>query len=116
MNPEETQQVVAREEKWVPLIERVKISSTNVILETTVPQKEETFQVVIDLVKNSSCFKAFKWFGSKVLKPLSPKTPLLRVPNEWGIMFVLADSSSSIPADYVSAGHVLVPADRDRIC
>ncbi|GKG33610.1 hypothetical protein Tco_0433769, partial [Tanacetum coccineum] len=27
-----------------------------------------------------------------------------------------ADSSSSIPADYVSAGHVLVPADRDRIC
>ncbi|GKA68263.1 hypothetical protein Tco_0768180, partial [Tanacetum coccineum] len=29
--------------------------------------------------------------------------------------FVPADSSSSIPADYVSAGHVLVPADRDRI-
>ncbi|GJR67992.1 hypothetical protein Tco_0014057 [Tanacetum coccineum] len=29
---------------------------------------------------------------------------------------VPADSSSSIPADYVSAGHVLVPTDRDRIC
>ncbi|GJR82909.1 hypothetical protein Tco_0153694 [Tanacetum coccineum] len=28
-------------------------------METTVPQKEETFQVVIDLIKNSSCFKAF---------------------------------------------------------
>ncbi|GJT75591.1 hypothetical protein Tco_1042316 [Tanacetum coccineum] len=26
------------------------------------------------------------------------------------------DCSSSIPADYVSAGHVLVSADRDRIC
>ncbi|GKE69659.1 hypothetical protein Tco_1527731 [Tanacetum coccineum] len=25
-------------------------------------------------------------------------------------------NSSSVPADYVSAGHVLVPADRDRIC
>ncbi|GKF96638.1 hypothetical protein Tco_0292459, partial [Tanacetum coccineum] len=25
-------------------------------------------------------------------------------------------SLSSVPADYVSAGHVLVPADRDRIC
>ncbi|GKG52669.1 hypothetical protein Tco_0549781, partial [Tanacetum coccineum] len=24
--------------------------------------------------------------------------------------------SSNIPADYVSAGHVLVPADSDRIC
>ncbi|GJS36349.1 retrovirus-related pol polyprotein from transposon TNT 1-94 [Tanacetum coccineum] len=30
--------------------------------------------------------------------------------------FVPADSSSSISADYVSAGHVLVSADRDRIC
>ncbi|GKB91816.1 hypothetical protein Tco_0964088, partial [Tanacetum coccineum] len=42
----------------VPFTERVKIISTNVRLETTVPQKGETFQVVIDLVKNSSCFKA----------------------------------------------------------
>ncbi|GJW30903.1 hypothetical protein Tco_0047778 [Tanacetum coccineum] len=44
MNPQETQQVVARNEKWVPSAERVKISSTNIRLETTVPQKEETFQ------------------------------------------------------------------------
>ncbi|GKB58719.1 hypothetical protein Tco_0914905 [Tanacetum coccineum] len=48
-----------RNEKWVPFTERVKISSTNVRLETIVPKKEETFQVVIDLIKNSSCFKAF---------------------------------------------------------
>nr|GEU30065.1 hypothetical protein [Tanacetum cinerariifolium] len=59
MNPQETQQVAAHDEKWVPFTERVKISSTNVRLETTVPQKEETFQLVIDLIKNSSCFKAF---------------------------------------------------------
>ncbi|GKB94155.1 hypothetical protein Tco_0980292 [Tanacetum coccineum] len=59
MNPQETQQVVARDEKWVPFSERVKISSTNIRLETTVPQKEETFQVVIDIIKNSTCFKAF---------------------------------------------------------
>ncbi|GJR60637.1 hypothetical protein Tco_1502799 [Tanacetum coccineum] len=58
MNPQETQ-VAGRDEKWVPFTERVKISSTNIRLETTVPQKEETFQVVIDLVKNSSCYKAF---------------------------------------------------------
>ncbi|GKF23699.1 hypothetical protein Tco_0076021, partial [Tanacetum coccineum] len=30
--------------------------------------------------------------------------------------FVSADSLNCIPADYVSAGHVLVPADSDRIC
>ncbi|GJU84496.1 hypothetical protein Tco_1292042 [Tanacetum coccineum] len=59
INPQETQQVVARDEKWVPSTERVKISSTNVRLETTVPQKEETFQVIIDIIKNSTCFKAF---------------------------------------------------------
>ncbi|GKB68744.1 hypothetical protein Tco_0930156, partial [Tanacetum coccineum] len=59
INPQETQQVTARDEKLVPSAERVKISSTNLRLETTVPQKEETFQVVIDIIKNSTCFKAF---------------------------------------------------------
>ncbi|GJY31348.1 hypothetical protein Tco_0414843 [Tanacetum coccineum] len=54
-----TQQVVARDEKWVPSAKRVKISSTNLRLETTVQQNEETFQVVIDIIKNSTCFKAF---------------------------------------------------------
>ncbi|GJT96273.1 hypothetical protein Tco_1091791 [Tanacetum coccineum] len=62
MNPQETQQVTARDKKWVPFSERVKVSSTNVRLETTVPQKEETFQVAINLIKNSSCFKAFTIF------------------------------------------------------
>ncbi|GKB86061.1 hypothetical protein Tco_0958333 [Tanacetum coccineum] len=39
MNPQETQQVAARDEKWVPSAERVKISSTNIGLETTMSQK-----------------------------------------------------------------------------
>nr|GEU60707.1 copia protein [Tanacetum cinerariifolium] len=43
----------------VPSAERVKISSTNIGLETTVPQKEETLKVIIDVIKNSKCFKAF---------------------------------------------------------
>ncbi|GKD14691.1 hypothetical protein Tco_1199098 [Tanacetum coccineum] len=59
MNPQETQQVVTHDEKWVLFAERVKISTTNIRLETTMPQKEETFQVVIDIIKNSTCFKAF---------------------------------------------------------
>ncbi|GKB22443.1 integrase, catalytic region, zinc finger, CCHC-type containing protein [Tanacetum coccineum] len=52
INPQESQQVATRDEKWVPSTERVKISSTNIRLETIVPQKEETFQVVIDIIKN----------------------------------------------------------------
>ncbi|GKA46878.1 retrovirus-related pol polyprotein from transposon TNT 1-94 [Tanacetum coccineum] len=59
MNQEQTRQVAARDEKWVPTKERVKISTTNVRLETTVPQKEENFQVIIDVIKNSTCYKAF---------------------------------------------------------
>ncbi|GJS46553.1 hypothetical protein Tco_0596674 [Tanacetum coccineum] len=59
INVQETQQVVARDEKWVLSTEKVKISSTNVRLKTTLQQKEETFQVVIDVIKNSTCFKAF---------------------------------------------------------
>nr|GEU55672.1 hypothetical protein [Tanacetum cinerariifolium] len=54
-----TLQVTARDEKWVPSTKKVKINSTNIRLETTVPQKEETFQVVIDIIKDSTCFKAF---------------------------------------------------------
>ncbi|GJY10773.1 hypothetical protein Tco_0378958 [Tanacetum coccineum] len=59
MNPQETLQAAARDEKWIPSAERVKISSTNIRLETTMPQKKETFQLVIDIINNSTCFKAF---------------------------------------------------------
>ncbi|GJW11466.1 hypothetical protein Tco_1577293 [Tanacetum coccineum] len=54
--------ITARDEKWVPTKERVKISTTNVRPETTLPQKEETFQVIIDVIKNSTCCKAFTIF------------------------------------------------------
>ncbi|GJS53974.1 hypothetical protein Tco_0627336 [Tanacetum coccineum] len=59
MNQEEIRQVTARDEKWVPTKERVKIDTTNVRLETTVPQKEDTFQLIIDVIKNSTCYKVF---------------------------------------------------------
>ncbi|GKB08170.1 hypothetical protein Tco_0836454 [Tanacetum coccineum] len=59
LNQEAICQVIARDEKWVPTKDRVKISTTNVRLETNVPQKEETFQVIIDVIKNSTCYKAF---------------------------------------------------------
>ncbi|GKF42282.1 hypothetical protein Tco_0125624, partial [Tanacetum coccineum] len=59
MNQEQIRQVNSRDDKWVPAKERVKISTTNVRLETIVPQKEETFQVIIDVIKNYTCYKAF---------------------------------------------------------
>ncbi|GJU43185.1 hypothetical protein Tco_1200451 [Tanacetum coccineum] len=49
----------ARREKLVPSADRVKISATNMRIDPTVPQKEETFQVILDIIKASPCFKAF---------------------------------------------------------
>ncbi|GJU85437.1 hypothetical protein Tco_1292983 [Tanacetum coccineum] len=59
INQQETQQVIARDEKWVPSAETVKISTTNVRLETTVYQKEETFQFwyTIKKVKDSESYE-----------------------------------------------------------
>nr|GEY83247.1 hypothetical protein [Tanacetum cinerariifolium] len=59
MNQEQIHQITARDEKWVPAKERVKISTTNVRLNTIIQQKEETFQVIIDVIKNSTCYKTF---------------------------------------------------------
>nr|GEU91567.1 putative ribonuclease H-like domain-containing protein [Tanacetum cinerariifolium] len=43
----------------VPSAKRVKFSSTNIRLETVVLKKEETCQVIINVIKNTTCFKAF---------------------------------------------------------
>ncbi|GKB34746.1 hypothetical protein Tco_0879688 [Tanacetum coccineum] len=58
MNQEEIQQA-AHEEAWVPKADRVKISTTNMRNDPTMTQKEETYQVVLDIIKNTSFYKAF---------------------------------------------------------
>ncbi|GKB36003.1 hypothetical protein Tco_0880945 [Tanacetum coccineum] len=85
MNPQETEQVVARDELWVPTAERVNISTTNVRLETTVKQKEETFQVLIDLIKNSTCIKAFT---------ISADVPEILMQQFWYTITKIKDSDS----------------------
>ncbi|GKD45705.1 hypothetical protein Tco_1270350, partial [Tanacetum coccineum] len=78
-------QQAVRDEKLVPSADRVKISATNMRIEPTVPQNEETFQVFLDIIKASPCYKAFTiiadvpeiymqqfWFTIKKTK----KTPL----------------------------------------
>ncbi|GKA43342.1 hypothetical protein Tco_0736066 [Tanacetum coccineum] len=58
MNQEEIQQA-ARDETLIPTAERVKITSTNMRIDPTLSQREETFQVVLDLIKASPCYNAF---------------------------------------------------------
>ncbi|GJZ90304.1 retrovirus-related pol polyprotein from transposon TNT 1-94 [Tanacetum coccineum] len=85
INPQETQQLIARNEKWVPFTERVKISPTNVRLETTMHQKKETFQVIIDVIKNSTCFKAFT---------ISVKVPEIFMQQFWYTVKKVKDTKS----------------------
>ncbi|GJY40104.1 hypothetical protein Tco_0427374 [Tanacetum coccineum] len=58
MNPQEIQQAT-HDETLVPTTERIKISSTNMRIDPLMTQKEETFQVVLDLIKASPCYNAF---------------------------------------------------------
>ncbi|GJY84100.1 retrovirus-related pol polyprotein from transposon TNT 1-94 [Tanacetum coccineum] len=69
----------------VPTTKRVNISTTNVRLETTVKQKEETFQVVIDVIKNSTCFKAFT---------ISANVPEILMQQFWYTITKIKDSES----------------------
>nr|GFC56516.1 hypothetical protein [Tanacetum cinerariifolium] len=59
--PKKTKEIqqAGRDETLVPTAERVKISSTNMRIDPTMTQKEETFQVVLDLIKASPCYNAF---------------------------------------------------------
>ncbi|GJX52294.1 hypothetical protein Tco_0280663 [Tanacetum coccineum] len=55
----EQAQQAARDEKLVPSDDRVKIGSSNFRIDPTLTQKEETYQVILDIIKSSSCYKAF---------------------------------------------------------
>ncbi|GJV42912.1 hypothetical protein Tco_1427448 [Tanacetum coccineum] len=56
---QEQRQLVARDEAWVPKADRIKISTTNMRIDPTMPQKEETYQVILDIIKNTTCYNAF---------------------------------------------------------
>ncbi|GKA39925.1 hypothetical protein Tco_0732518, partial [Tanacetum coccineum] len=83
-----------------------------------------SFNAVVASIVSAACCVAAGYFVccccllcsccSSILLPQEDLSRNLELTESTPI--VPADSSSSIPADYVSAGHVLVPADRDRIC
>ncbi|GJV04142.1 hypothetical protein Tco_1337711 [Tanacetum coccineum] len=52
-------QQVARNEKLVPSNERVKIGKSNLRMDPSVTQREETYQVVLDIINNTLCYNAF---------------------------------------------------------
>ncbi|GKA88643.1 hypothetical protein Tco_0810407 [Tanacetum coccineum] len=58
MKQEQIQQAV-RDEALVPTNDRVNISSTNMRIDPIMTQKEETYQVILDIIKNSACYNAF---------------------------------------------------------
>ncbi|GJV57876.1 hypothetical protein Tco_1458881 [Tanacetum coccineum] len=49
----------ARDEKLVPSDDKVKIGKSNLRMDPSVTQKEETYQVVLDIIKNTPCYNTF---------------------------------------------------------
>ncbi|GJU47094.1 putative reverse transcriptase domain-containing protein [Tanacetum coccineum] len=56
---QEQRQIATRDEAWVPTSDRIRISNTNMRIDPKLPQKEETYQVILDIIKNSASYKAF---------------------------------------------------------
>nr|GEU45533.1 integrase, catalytic region, zinc finger, CCHC-type, peptidase aspartic, catalytic [Tanacetum cinerariifolium] len=52
-------QQVALDEKLVPTEDRVKIGKSNLKMDPTLTQKEETYQVILEIIKNTLCYNAF---------------------------------------------------------
>ncbi|GJZ52646.1 putative ribonuclease H-like domain-containing protein [Tanacetum coccineum] len=57
--PRHVIQQAAREKTWVPKADRVKNSITNMRIDPTMTWKEDTYQVIIDIIKNTTFYKAF---------------------------------------------------------
>nr|GEV73186.1 hypothetical protein [Tanacetum cinerariifolium] len=58
MNQEQIQQAACNE-ALVPTADRVKISTTNMRIDPKLTQKEETYQVILDIIKTSPCYNTF---------------------------------------------------------
>nr|GFA19842.1 hypothetical protein [Tanacetum cinerariifolium] len=125
MNPQEIHQVTAHDEKWVPTKERVKISTTNLRLETTVQQKEETFQVMIDVIVNYTCFKAFT-ISAEVPKILMQQLcyTIKKVEDTESYEFLLANKKFKVDVEVfwkilvcprVQVHYTITPACMDHI-
>nr|GEW24706.1 retrovirus-related Pol polyprotein from transposon TNT 1-94 [Tanacetum cinerariifolium] len=48
-----------RDEKLVPSDDRVRTGKSNLRMDPSVTQREETYQVVLDIIKNTPCYNAF---------------------------------------------------------
>ncbi|GJQ96039.1 hypothetical protein Tco_0007178 [Tanacetum coccineum] len=69
-------------------------------METTVHQKEETFQVIIDVIKNSTCFKAFT-ISAEVLEIFMQQFwyTIKKVKDKESYEFILANKKCVVDAE-----------------
>nr|GEX67204.1 hypothetical protein [Tanacetum cinerariifolium] len=64
-------QQAARDEKLVPTKDRVTIGKSNLGMDPTLNEKEETYQVILDIIKNTPCYNAFLITVDEFIVPLS---------------------------------------------
>ncbi|GJZ82558.1 hypothetical protein Tco_0647731 [Tanacetum coccineum] len=116
---------VSSTEIWKLLLRDVAVSFDSAVHR----DHADSFDAAVPSLVSAACCTAAGYFAycccllcsccSSILLPpadLSRNLELTESTPSLGEDFIPADSLNSIPADYVSAGLVLVPADSDRIC
>ncbi|GJY78757.1 hypothetical protein Tco_0484558 [Tanacetum coccineum] len=83
----------AHDEALVPITDRVNISSTNLSMDPPLTQKEETFQVILDIIKASLCYNAFLITANVPGIYMKILDICPRVPNEY---FIVPPSEESL--------------------
>ncbi|GKF46587.1 hypothetical protein Tco_0136389 [Tanacetum coccineum] len=100
---QEQRQQATRNESLVPSADIVKISATNMRIEPTVPQNEETFQVFLDIIKASPCYKAFTI--NVVILDICPRVPnedFVAPPFEEDLLAFLIELGYKGPLDHLA--------------
>ncbi|GKB12397.1 hypothetical protein Tco_0846320, partial [Tanacetum coccineum] len=86
MKQDKAQQAV-RDEKLVFTEDRVKIVKSNLIIDPTITQKEETYQVILDIIKNTPCYNAFLIYAD---------VPVIKGPRVSNQEFTVPPSNDSL--------------------
>ncbi|GKE08264.1 hypothetical protein Tco_1411815, partial [Tanacetum coccineum] len=105
-------QQVARDEKLVPTEYRVKIEKSNLRMDPTLTQKEETYQVILDIIKNTPCYNAFLITADVPILDIFPRVQnqkFIMPPSNDSLIDFLLDLSYKGPLKHIS--EILVDID-----
>ncbi|GKA68542.1 hypothetical protein Tco_0768459 [Tanacetum coccineum] len=98
-------QQAARDEKLDLTKDRVKIVKSNLRMDPTLTQKEETYQVILDIIKNTPCYNAFLITADVPILDIFPRVQnqaFTMPPSHDSLMDFLLDLGYKGPLKHIS--------------